>query len=422
VTWFDRLIWDRRKATARAEQRAITSVPWNVGDDPIRAPVVTFDRAATFAAVFGCWRYLGDQIATLPLKGYRDLGDRREHMTNLPQLFQRPAAQGTLVDWLFRAVIAMASRGNAVGLVTDRDGFGYPTGVEWTDPDDWRVDDQPPQGSVARPVWYYLGRRVPGDQIVHIPWFPVPGKVWGLSPMGAYAATVQAALGAQEYSAGWFAGGGSPPGTYKNEALTLDEEAVAEIKAKLVASLRTRTPIVHGKDWTYSPISINPEESQFIESQRLGATQIAAIYGVPPEKVGGETGGSLTYNTVELNQIAAQTDAVRPWVSKLEAKFFTMLPERQYVRFNMDAPARVDVETRHRVYQIARNIGLRSVNELRELEDLEPIPAAQGGDVYTPLPLLEKGVATVPKPGALPPPPAGELGRPRLVEPEGEAG
>jgi HK97 family phage portal protein len=411
VTWFDRYIWDRRKAVARVEQRSITALPWNIGDDPTRAAPVTFDRAASFGAVFGAWRYLGDQIATLPLHAYRDLGDHRQRMGSLPQLFQQPAAQGTLVDWLYRVVISMASRGNAVGLVTNRDGFGYPTGVEWTDPDDWRVEDQPPNGSLAVPVWWYQGRRILTDDVVHIPWFPIPGRLWGLSPMGAYAATVQAALGAQEYAAGWFAGGGSPPGTYKNEAMTLDPGAVDLIKQRLTTAIRLRQPIVHGKDWTYTPISIAPEESQFIESQRLGATQIGAIYGIPPEKLGGEAGGSLTYNTVELNQIAAQTDAVRPWVSKLEAKFYTMLPERQYVRFNLDAPVRADLKTRYEVYEIARRIGLRNLDELREIEDLGPLPAGQGGTDYIPQPILEKQAAPQPQP-------AGELGRPRLVDDE----
>jgi HK97 family phage portal protein len=417
VSWFDRYVWRRQP---KPEQRTISGVPWNVGDDVLPgAKRVTFDRAASFAAVFSAWRYLGDQVATLPLHAYRDLGDRRQRMASLPSLFAAPAAQGTLVDWLFRAVVSMASRGNAVGLVMDRDGFGFPIGVEWTNPDDWWVDDQPPQGSLARPRWYYLGREIPTEQVVHIPWFPVPGRIWGLSPMGAYAATVAAALGAQEYAAGWFAGGGAPPGTYKNETQVIDKDTAEQVKARLVAAIRTRQPIVYGKDWTYTPITINPEEAQFIESQQLGATQIASIYGVPPRKVGGTSAaGNITYANVDAEQIAEQTDAVLPWVAKFEAKFFTLLPERQYIRFALDAHVRTDIKTRYETYEIARRIGLRSVDELRQLEDLEPLPDGQGA-TYTPQPLLEKGIGSVPKPGEKPEPakPAGELGRPRLVPP-----
>lgn len=362
------------------EGRAIGALPWNVGDDGLlyRQPV-TFDRAASFGAVFGAWRYLGDQIATLPLHAYRDLGGRRQRMASLPQLLQQPAVEGTLLDWLFRIVVAMASRGNSVGYVTSRDGFGFPTGIELTSPDDWRVEDQPPQASTARPNWYYLGRRIPTEDVFHIPWFPVPGRVWGLSPMAAYAATVQAALGAQQFSADWFAGGGVPPGTFANQDMEIVDEGLAnQLKARLVTAIRSHQPIVYGKGWTYTPIQIAPNEAQFIESQRLGATQIAAIYGVPPEKVGGEAGGTLTYNTVELNQISAQTDAVRPWASKIEAALFKVLPERQYVKFNLDAALRTDLKTRYEVYALARQMGLRNNDELRELEDLEPLPDGQG--------------------------------------------
>jgi len=60
---------------------------------------------------------------------------------------------------------------------------------ELTNPDEWRVDDEPPNGSVALPVWWWNGRHVPSENVVHIPWFPIPGRIWGLSPMAAYAAT-----------------------------------------------------------------------------------------------------------------------------------------------------------------------------------------------------------------------------------------
>lgn len=420
MSWFDRYVW-RRSRPDQAEQRAITSLPWSVGGDMPSAGPVTFDRAVAFAAVFSAWRYLADQTATLPLHAYRDLGDRRQRMGSLPQLFQQPSVQGTLVDWVYRAVISLLSRGNAVGMVTARDGFGFPTGLEWLNMADVYCDDR----SFARPVWYFQGREVPRDNIVHIPWFPVPGRVLGLSPMAAFATTVQAALGAQEYSRDWFGAGGQPPGTYKNETQVLDEGTVQTVKARLVSAIRTRQPIVYGKDWTYTPLTINPFEAQFIESQKLGATQIAAIYGVPPEKIGGETGGALTYNTVELNQIAAQTDAVRPLVTRLEAAFYKLLPERQYVKFNLDAPIRTDLKTRYEVHAIARAIGLRSVDELRELEDLEKVPGGQGA-TFTPLPLLEKGIGSVPGPGALPPAPPqgqqGQQGRPQLDVVEGGQG
>jgi HK97 family phage portal protein len=410
-TWWDRWVWDRQAGLPDdSEQRAITSVPWDIGGTLAPSTSVTFDRAASFGAVFAAWRYLVDHIATLPLHGYRDLGDQRQRLPNLPSLFQSPSASGdTLVDWLTKAVLSMASRGNAVGLIVTRDGFGFPTTIEWTNPDDWHVDDVPPDGSLPRPVWWYQGRRIDNrEDIAHIRWFAVPGKVWGLSPMGAYAAAVNRGLSAESFATQWFDGGGVPPGTFRNTAKTINQDEASAIKARLVNSIRTRQPIVYGADWEYQPISVSANEVRFIESQKLSATQIAAIYGIPAEDIGGETGTNLTYNTVEQNQLKTQQSTVRPWVTKLESAFFKWIPERQYVRFGMDALIRADTKTRYEVYKIAREIGLLSIDEIRQLEDRDPLPNGAGAD-YAPL-------AQPAQPAQQPAPPQGELGRPRLVE------
>lgn len=405
-TWFDRLVWDRQYGKDDTEQRTINGLPWSYGDSPTSA-AVNFERAASFDAIFAAWRYLADHIATLPVHAYRDLGPgQRQQLPNLPQLFQAPAPSGdSLVDWLHKAVVSMASRGNAVGLITSRDGFGFPTGIEWTNPDDWHVDDRPPRGSLVRPVWWYQGREVPTDSVAHIRWFPVPGRVWGLSPMGAYAATVSRGLSANKFATDWFDQGGTPPGTFKNAAKTITQTEADTIKSRLVTAIRSRQPIVFGADWDYSPIAVSPHEASFVESSKLSATQIAAIYGIPPEDIGGETGTNLTYNTVEQNQIRTASGTIRPWVTRLESAFFGMLPERQYIRFGMDASIRPDTKTRYEVYEIARKIGLLSIDEIRALEDREPLPNGEGAD-YAPL--------AAPAPAA--PQPQGELGKPRLIE------
>jgi hypothetical protein len=69
---------------------------------------------------------------------------------------------------------------------------------------------------------------------------------------------------------------------------------------------------------------------------------------------------------------------LRPWLELLEAALARLLPARQYARFNADAIVRADLRTRHEVYQVDRAIGLRSLDELRALEDLEPLPDGQG--------------------------------------------
>jgi len=365
----------------REETRSIDSVPWNHGGT-LGNPAVTQERALRLAPVFSAHRFLADSVSTLPLHGYRRFGDRREPMPTLPQLFQFLDDEGTLVDWLTQCVLSLAGHGNAIAIITSRDGFGFPTAAKWRPRSEFFVDDDSP----GRPQWYWNGRQINRDEVIHIPWLTVPGKTLGLSPIEAFAMTVNAGLSAQQYGNDWFAAGGVPPGTFKNTQKTVTQTEASAIKARLVSAIKSRQPIVYGNDWDFNPIVIPPEQAQFVESQKLTANQIAAIYGIDPEEVGGEAANSLTYSNEEMRQTKRLANT-RPWRHRLEQAFAAVLPERQYVRFKPAAVITSDLKTRHEVYKLQREIGLANVDEQRALEDLPPLPNGQGAD-YTPLQVL----------------------------------
>lgn len=279
-------------------------------------------------------------------------------------------------------------------MITTRDGFGFPTTIEWL-PHGWaNVEDSniSGPGSFTDPIWRVLGRPVPTDSIVHIPWFVFPGRIWGLSPISAYATSVNTALAAQDYKADWFKAGGVPPGTFKNQRQTVEQADARTMKARLVEAIRSHEPLVYGADWEYSPITVPAVDAEFVDTMRLTATQIAVIYGIPPTMIGGETGGSLTYATVEQNSINFVQFGLLPWFTRFEAAFDQLLPARQYVKFNADAMIRTDIQTRYNVYQLARSIGAMNRDEIREREDEAPLPGGQGKD-YTPLDLQYAEVA-----------------------------
>lgn len=381
------------------EQRALTSLPWNVGG-PLAPPLTpTIDLSVTLAAVYASVRILATNIASLPLHAYRTTTDGTIRVKSLPALFDQPSVHGTLWDWLHRLVSSLALAGNAYGLVTRRDGFGYPTGVEWLHPDDVSVQDLAwnGPGSFIDPIFRWRGRVIPKENLVHIPWFTVPWRVKGLSPIGAYAASVNAGLGAMAYSQDWFNAGGVPPGTFQNSAKQVNQQEADQIKERLVNAIRSHKPIVYGNDWEYKPIAINPHEAQFIETMKMTATQIAVVYGVPPEKVGGEKGGSMTYANSEQESIDLVQFTLLPWVKKLESAFFPIIPQAQYVKFNLDAMIRVDVRTRHDVHFIDRRMGLKSINEIRELEDLPPITGKEADEANSHSPLVS-GASDMGKP------------------------
>lgn len=364
---FTRWIGRAFRSVGRAGQRAITSLPWNVGG-PRNSAVVSTEKALSLIPFFACVRLLADSVASLPLQAFRQLGDTRQHIPD-PQLIQQPSARGTLFDWLHRCVVSLALRGNAYGLVVARDRMGFPTTIEWLNPDEVYVDETNP----AFPRYFWLGHPIPAEEIVHIAWFVLPGRVVGLSPVSAFASSIGVGLSATQFGGEWFDAGGTPPGTFKNSQQTVGQTEADEIKERLVSAIRSRKPIVYGKDWDFKALSVSPEESQFIETMKINATQMAAIFGVDPEEVGGERGGSLTYNNLEQDSARFARRTLRPWLVRLESVFSTWLPDPEYVRFNLDAFVRADLKTRYEAHHLALDDGWRTVDEVRAIEDLPPL-------------------------------------------------
>ena len=377
------------------EHRAI-SIPWNVGD-ALLSPTVSPDTALSLAAVYSATDLLATSIATLPLKAYRRTADgQRVCLPRLPPLFQQLIGTGKLVVWLRQCVTSLLLRGNAYGLIVSRDSFGYPTQVIWLSPDWVHVQDSllSGPGSYTDPLWTYAGAPLPAENLIHIPWYVQPQKTQGLSPLAAFASTIGVGLDAQAYGRDWFRAGGFPPGTFANSEVTVTQDEATEIAGRLIAAMRARRPLVYGKDWTYSPITVPPEEAQFVQTMQLSATQIASIYHVPAEWIGGSTGGGgLHYSTAEQDMTQMVTLGVRPYLELLESVFFPLMPERTYVRFDTDALVRADLKTRHEVYAIDAAIRLRSIDEMRAAEEWEPHPESTqdsaDADVTAPRDLAE---------------------------------
>ncbi len=351
-----------------------------------RVAPVSQDRALTLAPVYAAVDMIAGDISTLPIKAYRRGIDERLPMNTLPQLFERLVSTGRIVPWLHQCMTALLLRGNAFGLITERDGFGFPIAITWMDPVKVAPDYRPGRGG----QWLYEGREVPRDDLVHIAAFVVAGQQQGLSPIGHFAQLMGVGLYAQAYGHDYFANGGTPPGTFRNTTQPIPDQAqAAAIKARLGAAIRTREPLVMGSDWEWQSISVSPQEAQFLETIRATATQIANIYHVPPEEIGGDTGKSMTYATVELNEIKYIRKALRRWLVVLEAAFSALLPDRQYVRFNADALIRADLKTRSEVLLAEVAAGLRSLDEVRSILDLPPLPRGLGDFKDPPAPVVD---------------------------------
>jgi HK97 family phage portal protein len=362
------------------EERTITSLQWVAGGP--KPSQVNTESAASLVPVFACVRILADNIASFPIEAFRVSQGDLTPQKFVPPLFYQPSARDTRYEWVHKCVVSLALRGNAYGMVTERDKLGFPTMVEWLNPDDVVVDESSP----VQPVYYWQGKQQNSSDIVHIPWMTMPGRVVGMSPVQYFASTLGVGLAATNYGRRWFDSGGSPPSVLKNTAKTINSDEAKEIRKRATQSIRAGEPFVTGNDWTFDAIQVNAEESQFLATMKLNATQIAAIYGVPPTMVSGETGGSMTYANVEQEANNLITLTFRPWLVRLETAFSALIANAEEVRFNVDSMIRTSTIDRYTAYNLALDGGWVNIDWVRGKENLPPLPNGEGKAYGKPAP------------------------------------
>ena len=396
---------DRLLASAQVEQRVIGGLPWKPWDSwqwrfdsggpahPSRQ-IMGAEASLALPALYAGVKLIADNIASMPLRVYmqqlgRD-GYPGKRLWTGPSIFDQPSYDGTLYEWVNVMMVSLLLQGNAWGWITGRDAYGYPTGIEWVPPQDVYVHEAENDmtWNPAKAKVFVFGREVtwhgPDAEVFHVRGMPMPGRIEGISPLRQFALTVLAGIEAQRFGSDWFAAGGFPSGTFQNAEIEVDKDQAATMRAELVKSLRRHEPLVYGRDWDYKPVTVPPSEAQFLEAIQMNATQVAAFLNLPPDRIGGTRGDSLTYNTTEQSTLQI-IEACRPWLVNAEQRFSLLaLPKNRMCKFFTDALLKTDLEARMTIYQIMRNIGLRNVNELRDLEDLPPIPG-EIGDEWLPL-------------------------------------
>lgn len=135
----------------------------------------------------------------------------------------------------------------------------------------------------------------------------------------------------------------------------------------------------------YTPISISPNEAQFLETRKFQIDEIARIFRVPPHMVGDLEKSS--FSNIEQQSLEFVKYTLEPWIVRWEQSIFRSLLSRNekslyFVKFNVDGLLRGDYASRMSGYATARQNGWMSANDIRELENLDRIPTEKGGDLY----------------------------------------
>lgn len=337
---------------------------------------VTWDTSLSIPAVWACVRLRADLLSTLPIDVYaRREGQQVDRPT--PAVLINPAGdECDITEWLWAGQVSLDLRGNNYGRILDRDGHGLPTQIELVHPDLCSVR----YDSAGLREYRFNGRKIPLDEVWHERAFAVAGSPEGLSIIRMAAAALGVDLAAESYGADWFASGSHPSAMISNDNEDMDEitqPVAAAIKDRFLASVRRGEPAVMSGGWRYQAVQVSPGEAQFLETQRWGVQQIARLFGLPPEMIGGESGASMTYANVEQRSIDFLTFGFGPTIVRRERALSRLVPQRQYVKLNVGALLRTDLLTRYRSYQLGIGASFLTPDEAREHEDMPPLTPEQ---------------------------------------------
>lgn len=278
-------------------------------------------------------------------------------------------------DWIYQYLTSKLSRGNVYGRQVF-DANGYPTQVVLYDPE--QVDGR--RDRVTGEVqWRVCGTTVPASQMWHRRSYPRAGHLLGLSPVQVHATTIRLGIASSRFGAQFFSDSAIPSGLLTNDQEEIDSTIAKEVKARWMAAVYgTREPAVFGKGWKYEQLSLAPEESQFLETNKYSQAQCARIYGPNvAEILGYESGGSMTYANMVDRSIDFLKFTLNRHLRDVESTMSLWLPRGQFVKLNRAALLETDLLTRFKAYQTAIGSRFLAPSEARAYEDLQPLTPSQ---------------------------------------------
>lgn len=307
----------------------------------------------------------------LPVHVFRGEGADRKKITT-PGYLEDPGGDGNgLPDWIYQVLMSWTLRGNLYGDILQVAPSGFPTQVLPYYPDD--VTGK--LGRKGRIEWYVKGKLVEDNtRFLHRRVMPVPGHVLGLSPITQRAATIGVSLASTRFGSQWFSDGGHPTSLLSTDANLDPDQATTAKKRFLEIFNGKREPLVLGNGWKYQALQMNPEESQFLETQNFSEAQCARIFGPGfAEILGYESGGNLTYANIESRATHLLVFGMNRWLRRVDRLLTSMLPRPQYARIDRDAMLESTTLTRYLAHASALDKRWKTVNEVRGDEDLAPV-------------------------------------------------
>lgn len=365
--------------------------------------IITPETALAITAVQRANALIAESIAQLPCRLYqrtagKDGTESRTQVTDHPVHYlisDTPNGWNTPFEFTEYKQMSMGLRGNAISIKElGSDGSVlslYPLHPDRVQVLVSREDRLPYYRVLAAPDG--ISGTFPLSQIHHSRWLGDNPYI-GMSPIALHRDALGIIAAAEKHTAKVFANGTRLSGviTRPREAQAIKDQATIErIKSdwesKYGSAENSGKVGFLQEGMKFEPLSMSNEDAQLIEARGYGVTDVARIYGIPVRMLAVAVQGAKS--SFEQEALEFVIYCLLPWIRRheesMERDLLTTQDRRAglYIQFDFTALLRGDTTARYEAYAKARQWGWLSVNDIRRLENLPPIP---GGDVYlTPL-------------------------------------
>jgi HK97 family phage portal protein len=374
-----------------------------------QATRVSYDNALTFAAVWCCVRVIAETLAVLPWQVFRRLsgGGRERDEAHVVDYLLSKRPNPEMTPMAFKETLAshVVTWGNAYAEI-ERDGAGRPLWLHLITPDRVCVM-RDLNGEIVYEVRNFTRETayIKSANMLHVPGLGFDGMV-GYSVIEMASRSIALGIDMESDASGYWANNSTPGGVLEHPN-TMSENAhklLQESWEKRHGGPKKRGRIaILEEGMKYHQIGLPNTDSQFLENRSFQLLEICRWYRVPPHKI--FELGRATWANIESQEIDFVSSTIMPWATRFEQAADWKLFGRQqqgvyYTRFKSNAAMRGDSAARSEFYSKMRDLGVFSVNEIREFEDLNPI--GEEGDKR----LVQLNLTTLEKIGEEPPEPA----------------
>jgi len=353
---------------------------------------VSEDNALTFSAVYAAVRIISETIASIPLNVYQADGETRVKAVGHPvQDLLAKAPNSVSSTFTFREAMAsnLVLHGNAYAKI-EMNAAGRPTALIPLNP--MKVEVKVVDGEK---VYVFDKKHTYLDyEMLHFVGLSFNGLT-GKSPLSMAREAVAIGLAAQEYGARFYSNGANAGGVITAPG-RLNTEVVKRLRESWnraqSGNSNSHSTAILEEGMKYEKIGLDPEAAQFLQSRKFQVNEIARIFRIPPSYLADLENSSTRANT-EQQAIQFVRDCITPYVRRMEVelnrKLFREDEPNLYAYFTMEGLMRGDQKARYEAYATARQWGWLSVNDIRDLENLNPV---EGGDIYLqPLNMVQSG-------------------------------